>query len=120
MRKVLLVACVLLVSVTSSEARHRRWHWHGHYVGAAPYAYGFANSEDSLGGGGTGGRTPKPRRYGTAKLATPTSRPELERQAVPLSGRFVFARGLCVFDRKRADCIAHAVRRFCERRDADI
>jgi len=48
MRKVLLVACALLVSVTSSEARHRRWHWHGHYVGAAPYAYGFATSEDSL------------------------------------------------------------------------
>ena len=48
MRKVLLVACVLFVSVSSSEARHWRWHWHGRYLGAAPYAYGFATSEDNL------------------------------------------------------------------------
>src|SRR5262249_2925098 len=48
MRKVPLVACVLLVSVSSSEARHRHWHWHGHYVGAAPYAYGFAFPQDDL------------------------------------------------------------------------
>src|SRR5262249_46845634 len=48
--QVLLVACVLLVSVSSSEARHRHWRWHldGHYLGAAPYAYGFAASEDNL------------------------------------------------------------------------
>jgi hypothetical protein len=48
MRKVLLVACVLLVAVSSSEARYRRWHWHGYYVGAAPYAYGFAFPQDNL------------------------------------------------------------------------
>src|SRR5262249_35546601 len=50
----------------------------------------------------------------------PARPPSGDRQAVPLSGRLVFTRGLRVFDRKRPDSIAHAVRRFCERRDADI
>ena len=48
MRKLLLVTCVLLAAVSSSEARHRHWHWRGYYVRAAPYAYGFVPSEDNL------------------------------------------------------------------------
>src|SRR5262245_29079297 len=48
MRKVLLVACVLMMTASIAEARHRHRHWQGYYVGAAPYAYGFAAFENNL------------------------------------------------------------------------
>jgi hypothetical protein len=48
MRKVLLVACMLMMTASIAEARHRHRHWHGYYVGAAAYAYGFASPRDNL------------------------------------------------------------------------
>lgn len=48
MRKVLLVACVLMMTASIAEARHRHRHWHGYYVGAGPYAYGFVSPQDNL------------------------------------------------------------------------
>jgi hypothetical protein len=37
-----------MVAASNAEARHWRWHWHGHHLGSAPYAYGFAPTEDDL------------------------------------------------------------------------
>jgi hypothetical protein len=46
MRKVLLAACVLMVTASSAEARHR--HWHGYHFSPTPYAYGFVAPEANL------------------------------------------------------------------------
>src|SRR5215510_8256421 len=48
MRKVLLVACTLLITASVAEARHRHRHWHKYYFVAAPYAYGFASPQNNL------------------------------------------------------------------------
>src|SRR5262245_16165206 len=58
MRKVLIVVCLLIMSASIAEARHRHRHWRGYYVGAAPYAYGFVSPQDNL-------PTRRPRRDGT-------------------------------------------------------
>ena len=47
MHKVLLVGCVLLMMASVAEARHRHGRWHKYYFAAAPYAYGFAFSQDN-------------------------------------------------------------------------
>src|SRR5262245_36755051 len=47
MRKVLLVACVLVATASTAEARHGRRHWHGYYFAAVPYSYGIGRPEDN-------------------------------------------------------------------------
>ena len=47
MRKA-LVAVILIAAVSTADARHWRWHWPGRHFGSAPYAYGFAPTEDNL------------------------------------------------------------------------
>jgi len=42
MRKLLVMACLVLMTAPAAEARHWRWHWPGGNLVGPPDAYGFA------------------------------------------------------------------------------